>query len=360
MDTQTARIGLMADPGLPEKVAEALTVDLSGQLARDVDTEVRWEVKVSRQTLPLTSDGNISLMEQAERLRSVHEWDYIVYLTDLPRTQAQEPMLCELSSSARAALISLPALGAFRLTSKTCQLLTTVISSLREGSRDFPSLPAARNAVGFGALHRLGPSGPDDISYITRPGRVNRGRLLAGMVRNNRPGRLLSALSSCVAAAAATGAFGIFYTSIWSMADALHPIRLALISLVAITALSGWLILRNGLWTTPRNAAFHGRTSLDNAATVITVGLSVALMYMVLHTLLLFGALAIIDSGYLQTQLGHPVTLVDYARLSWLAASLGITAGALGSNFDSDDAIREATYSRREYQRRQQDGARSA
>ena len=34
-------------------------------------------------------------------------------------------------------------------------------------------------------------------------------------------------------------------------------------------------------------------------------------------------------------------------------ASLGTFAGAIGSSFDNDDAIREGTYSRREHVRRQ-------
>ena len=52
------------------------------------------------------------------------------------------------------------------------------------------------------------------------------------------------------------------------------------------------------------------------------------------------------------TALERPVGLVHCAKLSWLAASLGTIAGALRSNFDSDEAIREATYSRRQHERR--------
>jgi hypothetical protein len=76
-------------------------------------------------------------------------------------------------------------------------------------------------------------------------------------------------------------------------------------------------------------------------------------MYALLWSLLFLVGLAVIEADYLRSQLGHPVNLLDYGHLSWLAASLGTLAGALGSNFDSDEAIREATYSRREHQRRQ-------
>ncbi|MBG6216265.1 hypothetical protein IWX75_000702 [Arthrobacter sp. CAN_A6] len=60
-------------------------------------------------------------------------------------------------------------------------------------------------------------------------------------------------------------------------------------------------------------------------------------------------------SGHLKRRLQSscltkPYDRNHYLNLSWLAASMGITAGALGSNFDGDQAVREATYSRREHQ----------
>lgn len=76
------------------------------------------------------------------------------------------------------------------------------------------------------------------------------------------------------------------------------------------------------------------------------------MMYVALYVLVLCGAVAVISADYLQSQLQHPVNFTDYLELAWLAASLGTTAGALGSNFDSDEAIREATYSRRQHERR--------
>lgn len=352
MTTQVKTIGLMADPGLPEHLAAVVAAELGDELSREAGAVVRWEVEVSRQSLPIAADGRIPLMAQAQALRDSHGWDYLVYLTDLLRSHEEEPLVCEVSSTARAALICLPALGAHRLSTKARKLVVTLIQSVQKGTDDFPSSPAARTALGHKAVRREPLAGAGDTSYVVLPGTLNRLRLLAGMVRSNRPGRLLTALSGCVAAAAATGAFGIFYASIWNMSDALHPGRLAVISVVVISALSAWLIASNGLWNTLRDATERWRARVDNAATVITVGLSVALMYVILWALLFGLGLAVIASDYLASQLGHPADLTDYLHLSWLAASLGTLAGALGLNFDSHEAIREATYSRREHERR--------
>jgi hypothetical protein len=356
MIERTMRIGLMADPGVPERVAASVATELAGELARELSNDsgakgpaVRWEVEVSRTTLPITAHGEIPLMEQAPRIRREQGWDYVVYLTDLPRAHEGQPMLCQASSAAGAALVVLPALGASRLKARTRKLLVALVGSMQRGTEQFPSAATGR-ALGHAAVRRVSPGQGGDVTYLVLPGRLHRLRLLAGMVRSNRPGRLLPALSSCVAAAAATGAFGIFYATMWNLSDALPVSRLVLASAVVIAALSAWLIVRHELWTRGRQDSDRWRGGLDNTATVLTIGCGVVLMYLVLWAGLFLVGLVIITAEYLQSQLGHPVDLLDYVHLSWLAASLGTLAGALGSNFDSNEAIREATYSRREHE----------
>jgi hypothetical protein len=70
-----------------------------------------------------------------------------------------------------------------------------------------------------------------------------------------------------------------------------------------------------------------------------------------LYVLALAAALAVIDAGYLHARLGQPVGIATYATIVWLASSMGIVAGALGSSLDSEEAVRQATYSRRERER---------
>ncbi len=57
-------------------------------------------------------------------------------------------------------------------------------------------------------------------------------RLMKGMVLTNQPWRTAPQLSG-VLAAAATGAFGIFYNSIWQMSDALSWWRLLFTGVIA-------------------------------------------------------------------------------------------------------------------------------
>ncbi|WP_235026613.1 hypothetical protein [Dietzia lutea] len=338
MDEQTptdaesyATVGLMADPGVPRRVALAIADDLCDDLARELGGQ--WRVDVDQETLPLGPDGEIRLTEHTPRLLQQHGWDFVLYLTDLATHPDGVPVLYDVSDSTAAALVCVPVLGAFRVRSK---LRSLALALVRSGT------------------HRTGLGAPttDDLPPAESHGLVSRTRLLLGMVHNNKPTRMMTALSGVVAAGAGSGAFGIFYGSVASLAVELHPLRLLLISAMGVSTLMLWLIMRNGLWTRADDALTPGNRRMDNAATVLTVGTGVGIMYVGLLVAMFLLAIAVMDAGYLESQLGRPVVLLDYVHLAWLSSCLGAFAGALGSNFDDEDAIREATYSLRWHERR--------
>jgi hypothetical protein len=91
---------------------------------------------------------------------------------------------------------------------------------------------------------------------------------------------------------------------------------------------------------------------MDNAATVLTVGVGVGIMFVALLAAMFVLALTVMDADYLGTQLGRPTVLLDYVHLAWLSSCLGAFAGALGSNFDDENVVRESTYSLRWHERR--------
>ncbi|MFC7403417.1 hypothetical protein, partial [Citricoccus sp. GCM10030269] len=162
MTERMRTIGLMADPGVPEMVAGSVAADVSRELSDEpgeTGAMVPWEVEVSRTTLPITRLGEIPLMQQAQGIRDERGWDYVLYLADLPRAHEDQLMLCETSSAAQAALVCLPALGAFRLRARTAELLVALVRSMQQGSGEFPSAAAARHALGYGAVHRVSPGG---------------------------------------------------------------------------------------------------------------------------------------------------------------------------------------------------------
>jgi uncharacterized membrane protein YozB (DUF420 family) len=329
LSTQTERqqagrtlvLGLVADPGLPGDLAQALSKDLPADLRRDVDADVSWDVRVVREAL----------------------YDVRV--------------------SASAAVISLPALGLARLRGRVLDTIVQVVRRLHDGQpAPVDDGPRAGELRGTAPARRV-PVTPEKVadrddseSFVALAGVRGRLRLLSGMVRTNRPWRLVPSLSRALAAAAATAAFGIFYSSIWSMAAALSPLRLATISVVAIGAMVAWMVVQNGLWDRPRGRRARERAVLYNAATVLTLFVGVTCMYVLLFGMTLLAGVAVIDAGYLETVLGHPVDAGDYLALTWLSTSMGTVAGALGSSVESEEAVRRATYGRRELERQARTG----
>ncbi|POX37202.1 hypothetical protein C3486_29650 [Streptomyces sp. Ru73] len=347
------RLGVVADPGLPSDIAAAVVNErLPPLLSRRVSDEVVWEVELEQQELPLDEHGTVPLLELAGERRPEAGWDMFVYLTDLPRGPAAQPVLADLSSRDQAALISLPAIGGVRLRHHVTRALVHIVDRLHHST----ARPAGRRALRrwsewtSSVRERTSDEHALDTSLVL-VGRRGTFRLLCGMVRNNRPWRLVPHLASATAAAAATAAFGIFYSSIWQMADAMSTLRLTVVTLLAIGVMVGWLLFYNHLWDSPRGNRARKDTVLYNASTLCTLALGVSCMYLLLYGLALLAAVVVIDDGFLGSQLGHPAGASDYATVVWLACSMGIVAGALGSSLDSEAAVRQATYSKREQER---------
>lgn len=347
-------VGLIADPGLPLSSGARLKESLPEQLSRELSNQVTWTVELAEFSLPLDEQGEVKLNVNARRLREDRAWDYLVYMTDLPKYENDEPLIFSVNTGYGCAVIVLPALGLVRK-KRLRRALLQVIAALHGVGDPYirASDGSAPPASTLSVERRIEADDVNDDAFETVKDIRGRVLLLVGMVRSNRPWRVVPRLSSAMAAALATGAFGVFYTSIWSMADYLPPQRLAIISLLSVLVMGSWLVLHNKLWERPTGSHYREKHVMYNLATVITILSATVLMYLALFAVLLAGSLIIIDAQFLSLQLGHEVGINEYVNLSWLAASLGTMAGAVGSSLDDEESVRRATFSSREYERRQ-------
>lgn len=358
-DQTRITVGLVTDPGLPSRACAKVARELPAALAAHLTGDVTWQVETVCEPLLLDADGAIPVFAIADRYRDQQDWDLVVLVTDLPRRVGVQPIVGDFSRAHRAALASLPALGGgLGLYGRLRSLLIHMIGHLAQellgigpDSRRRRGRLPGRLGEWLAPTRHIGSAYTGIDGHLALIGLRGRLRLLRGMVYNNRPWRLLPHLASATAAAAATAAFGIFYWTIWTMAEALPAWRLALISVLAIMLMVGWLIYYNHLWERPAGPRPARQAILYNASTVLTLTISVICMYAALYAGTLIAAFAVIDAGYLSSKVGHPVGPGDYATLVWLACSMGIVAGALGSSLDGEETVRQATYSRREQER---------
>ncbi|CDO20092.1 hypothetical protein MMAG44476_01245 [Mycolicibacterium mageritense DSM 44476 = CIP 104973] len=343
---KTVTVGVVADPGLSTKVAGSLADSLATRFADAVCREIGWNVTMCSRALPVNGDGNIEVRRHADELRCSLACDVVVCLTESTTRLGKTLIVSEVDVRDKTALISLPALGPVRLRRHVARSIVHAVGAMTIA--DAVRSPAQL----FGPTRQEITDGADGRHAFVELTRVHgRLRLLLGMVRVNRPWRLLPSLSGAIAASVAAAAFGVFYSSIWMMADAMSALRLTAVSIVAVVAMMLWLMLYNGLWERPRDLDQRKNAVLYNTATVLTLIVGVTSMYVALFVVVVSGAMIIIPPAHLESTLGHDTSWRDYAQLAWLASSLGTFAGALGSSFESDHAVRNATFGKREQER---------
>jgi hypothetical protein len=304
-------------------------------------------VSTETREIPLTDQGLVPVESLAQEHRTRQGWDVMIVLTDLPRRIGTRPVATVLIARAHSGMVSLPGLGALGVRRRARQATVHLVRALT-GHECGSKGGCPPGSPRFSSLRYMSAEDDSDV-HLALVGLRGRLRLLAGMVRDNRPWRLVPHLSTATAAAAAVAAYTIVTTDFWEMAASLSPLRLLVISLVAILAMATWLIIYNHFWDRADDRAV---AVLYNAATAVTIVFGVTCMYALLYLAGLLAALALIDPGYFSSQLHRPASFGAYLKLVWLASSVGIVAGALGSSLESEEAVQDATYGRRELARR--------
>ena len=344
-------LGLLAAPGWPAEVAEGLAEDLPGLLAQRVSDAVSWRVPVRTDPAVADMSHGVEAIDFA-RARLLREgWDMAVCMTDAPLRIGTRPVVADASATHGVALISLPALGAVQTRRRARDAVIRLVDGLVGESLELgEGGPRRRARVSHRIVSLAAPiravEPPDDDVDLRFVAAVVRGnvRLLAGMVRANRPWRLIVRLSRALAAAAAAVVFALVTSDLWVLADALNWLRLLVLTVLSVGATVVWLIVSHRLWEARPGRGSRQQTVLFNAATTLTLFLGAASLYAALFALTIGAAGVVIDAGVLGEALGHDAGVGDYAALAWMASSLATIAGGLGAGLESDEAVREAAY----------------
>lgn len=333
-------VGLLADPDLPADVAHHL-VDVLPEALAGVDSGRRWDVRVRIEPLVTAHQDDVATVMQlvSARLRQ-NGWDLAIGLTDLPRRAGTRAVVADLGIRDRVALASIPALGAVLVRRRALVVVVRLVQELVGAAE------TARPATG--RPRALAREVGETVDRLVLHSRLGRWRMFGGMVRANRPWRLVGGLSGALLAAFATSAFGLFSANLWQLADALGVLRLSLATAVSVAAMVVYLTWRHGLWERPAGAQQRRLARLYNAATAATLVIGVLVFYLTLLLVMTLTVWFLMADPVLAQNLGHPTSWTDYLQISWLITSAATVGGALGSGTEDGDRVRRAAYGLRQ------------
>jgi len=277
--TYSVKLGFVAAPENPEKIARELASELPHLLGKQVDERVSWEVSVIVDPLTGADRKAPEILDVCRDRRLEEGWDLAACLTDHPVYRSGRLVVADASAERGVALVSMPVLGVTRLRPRareaTLQLVEELYTRIPELGRD--TAPAGANESGTGAaeadtsearrvgqrprhlvarrltelvapFRRVEPPDEDmkdtDLdARLAAPGVPGRLRLRSGMVLANRPWRLYPSFKGTIAAAFATSAYALVITTLWILSDSVGLWRHLLLMVTAIVAMVVWIIV---------------------------------------------------------------------------------------------------------------------
>ncbi|OAX52369.1 hypothetical protein [Rothia kristinae] len=336
-----ATLLIIADPGLPTRRLRRIQDDLVRRLETTTPGGARLLTRTG--TVRVRPDDTIDLGVAADLAPDDRTVDATILLTEMPRHAGGHPLVAETFADQRVAVVSCPTLGVPFPRRRLVRTILACAARLLDAKED-------RGSQHWNRWKRHPATGHLSLFAHTITGVP---RTVLGMVAANDPWRTAPKLSSAMAAAAGVGAFGVFYSSIWQMSDALSTARLLSIGVLAVVLMTGWLLVSNRLWDRPAKERLGAVVGLYNASTVLTLLLCVLVLYAALVVLILLAGLVVIDPEFMASTLGTgEVGFTNYLDIAWMSAAMGVVAGALGSSFDSQTDLRRLTHGQRERQRR--------
>lgn len=334
-------LGVVVPPSLDASSVQELTDGLP-RLLNESYPGVGWDVRLVVEILDGLAPSE--LLETARDRLLDEDWDLAVVVSDLALRSGRKPVLTQISPVHKVGLVALPALRAVGRRESITTAVARLVGPLVGWDEDDEPEDRARRA------HEMADDLPDlaDENPIQFTGRVVAGnaRVLLGLILANRPWRLAVTLSRALTAAAAAGVVTLATSDLWLLATAYGPLRLILLTVLAVGAVTLTLMIGADLWERPRRRVEREQVTLFNIATTTTVVIGVITFFGALFILSFLAAILLVDAGVFAAVVGESVGFAEYAQLSLLTAALATVGGALGAGLESDDVVRAAAFTR--------------
>ncbi len=363
----TVRVGLVSAPNFPAYVAEELCKELPDYFSKEIDNETSWEVETTVDTLVGVAEETKEVLDKANNIKKEQNWEYVICLTDLPIFFKKQIVVGNANLDHKVGQVSIPAFGVMPMHKRIRVIMIELMKELyrNSGERVSPEehtlengKDAAKN-IGrqffFSRVRRLGASPEEqlDFRYVIRSRVIGYLRIMCGMTFANRPWDALLSFKKITMLSFASGAYVSIFPNPWVLSVAYSPLRLVFLSLLSILGMVTWIIFSHNLWEKPSQHGKKRWRDLYNRTTFLTLTSIVSLNYLVLFIMFLVAMSLLVPPELFQirTQVEGSPSFIYYLKLVWLVTSFGTLAGAIGTGLESEERIRNVTYSFRQQQR---------
>lgn len=351
-------IGIVAAPGAPDLLARQIRKNLPEVLNERVDPDIEWEVGILVDPLTGYAEMDKELYEKTDEYYDEYDWDYTIFITDLPIYREDNIVAMDINNGTDVGLVSLPAFGWPPIKKSTLNTIVSIIKNVRS-EEDREELTSDFNAfLKTSKIHYketfFEETESDHAVYYMRDNWRGRLRLISGMSWANNPFNMMRSLSSVVALAFATGSFSMIFSTMWDLSNVFPALRLLTISLLAIIAMTLWVIISHNLWEPVKGRSHRAVLKLYNGATLLTLFISVIFYFAILYLMFLTGALVLLPPDYVLSNIdADRINILFYIQVAWFATSLSTVVGAIGASVQDKSLIRESTYGYRQRYREQ-------
>ncbi|APC47061.1 hypothetical protein BME96_02115 [Virgibacillus halodenitrificans] len=370
----TIKLGLISAPDLPAEIASDLIKELPELLSEKIDKDVSWKVEMTIDSLVGVAENTQEVLEKADNIKEENEWDYAICLTDLPIFFGKYLVVANASLKDRVAQISVPTFGLMPMRRRIRKTLMQMMQELyvEESQTESPQAKLAvkeqpsksknknknklTHQFSLSQIGRMKATSKDDVvdlRYFIKSRFTGYLRVLLGMTFANRPWKALFSFNKMITLSFATGSYISIFPTPWQLSIVYTPIRLIILTIIAIMGMVMWVIFSQNLWEKPSDRGKKRWRDLYNWTTFSTLSSIVIINYIVLFMMFSIAISIFVPPELFQawTGLDEEPTFKYYLNLVWLVTSLGTLAGAIGAGLEKEDKIRNITYSFRQQQR---------
>ncbi|CAM3914979.1 MFS transporter [Alkalicoccus chagannorensis] len=377
------RVGIIPAPEAASDLSDKLAESLSDLLQYYVSDEYTWQVDVVVDSYIGAEEDADKTLKQAYNIASNYKWDYTVAITDIPLYKNGDFIVAEVDDKGELAQISFPALGMIPIYRRTREAVLQLLSEMHHGTSDAArereqervnqSSDVIKEEVKNTDTRELIQRGPqrhllpikrevmeDDnetsVRFTAKPKWSGYFRLTTGMVRANRPWRVILTFKSIIAIAFATGAYALIFPSMWMLADEYELFRAVAMMFISIIAMTAWIIVAHHLWENAE--ATSERKSLillHNLSTMMTIALGVIVYYATLLVAFLFAVFIFLPPDMIASEEGinrEPNPLY-FVYLAWIVTSMATVVGAIGAGLEDEETVLKGTYGYRQRKRKE-------